>query len=376
MGAGSSTCASADEDVLPTPDLIGKCWKMTAIGSPSDPALLQDLPRPVPAVAPNQVLVKVAAAALNPIDYKLMQGKVKVMASPPFVAGKDFAGTVHTAGSASGFAVGDEVFGDANVGLDTAGGSLSTYLLVSSDIIAKKPTSMSMEEASSISLVGQTVLDCLAKASPKEGARVLILGASGGVGTSAVQICKARGLHVIGVCSGANAELVGSLGADEVIDYTQQDWSASLAEQKVQVVFDFAPSGASSVESWDKSRLVLEKGGQFITISGHDPEGAVTVSGIMGGVAKTVWRNTFGDFKYYLVLKKSEAAKLQQLAALVDEGKLRAVVDQVFPWDEVHAAFAKLMSGRAKGKLVVTVGSTDAVVEEVVEAPKASESEQ
>merc|ERR1719272_1511292 len=142
---------------------------------------------------------------------------------------------------------------------------------------------MSMEEASSISLVGQTVLDCLTKASPSEGARVLILGASGGVGTAAVQICKARGLHVIGVCSGRNKELVLGLGADQVIDYTAADWSVELAGHKVEVVFDFAPSGADSAESWHNAKCVLARGGRFITISGDDPEGKVTIGSVVTG---------------------------------------------------------------------------------------------
>jgi len=334
---------------------------MTSIGLPSDPAVLKEERRLIPAVGSNQVLVKVHSAALNPIDYKLAEGRIAVIATPPFVLGFDFAGTVVKAGDNSGFKKGQEVFGDVPNRKEASltGGSLSTYILVPANLIALKPANLSMEEASSISLVGQTVLDCFTKAAPSAGSRVLILGASGGVGTLATQIAKARGLHVIGVCSGKNEKLVKSLGADEVIDYKQEDWSSVLANQKVEVVFDFAPSGPSSVVSWDKSQKVLQKGGRFVTISGDDPKGAVTVGSFLSGTAKGIWRNTVGDYKYHMVLKKSDASKLKVLADMAQQGELKAVLDEVYPWDKVHTAFAKLMSGRAKGKIVVTVDHTE-----------------
>ena len=183
--------------------------------------------------------------------------------------------------------------------------------------------------------MGQTVLDCLAKAAPSAGARVLILGASGGVGTSAVQIMKAEGLFVIGVCSGKNAGLVTDLGADQVVDYTAEDWSETLAgdDDKVDLVFDFAPSGSHSTESWEKATKVLAKGGRFITISGSSADGSVTLGSIISGMASASFTNTFGAHKYYSVLKVSDALKLQRLAKLADEGKLKPVIDTVYPWE-------------------------------------------
>jgi len=334
----------------------GKCWKMTAIGSPSDPALLKEQPRDIPPVGPKEVIVKVAAAALNPIDYKLCEGKIAVIAVPPFTCGFDFAGVVEQAGAQSGFEVGAEVFGDVPNLKESSplGGSLSTYILAPSHLLALKPPSLTPQEACSMPLVGMTVLDCLAKAAASNGARVLIIGASGGVGTMAVQIAKAKGLHVIGVCSGRNSAMVTELGANEVIDYTQEDWSVKLQSNKVEVVFDFAPSGASSVESWQKSNLVLLNGGRFITISGDDPNGEITIGKAVGGMAWSTVQNTFGTYKYHLVLKSSDAKKLEELSALVAEGKLKPVIEEVYEWKDVHQAFAKLMSGRASGKVVVT----------------------
>ena len=213
---------------------------------------------------------------------------------------------------------------------------------------------MTFEEASSISLVGQTVLDSIAKAAPTPGARVLVLGASGGVGTIAVQVCKARGLTVIGVCSAKNRDLVLGLGADDIIDYTQDDWSVKLANEKVEVVFDFAPSGPSSTDSWNKAQQVLARSGRFITISGHHPEGVVTVGSFLSDSVGTMVNNTFGNFSYHFVLKVSAADKLRDLAAMVEARKLKPVVEEVYPWENVHDAFVKLLSGRASGKLVIT----------------------
>lgn len=355
---GNTLCTT--EDPIVTEPRTGVCWKMTGVGSPANPSLLKEQTRPVPTVGDKQVLVQVAAAALNPIDYKLATGKIAVVATPPFVAGFDFAGTVVAAGAKSGFEPGQQVFGDVpnRKEADLLGGSLSSYILVPSDVIALKPTEVSMTDASAISLVGQTVLDCLAKAAPTDGARVLILGASGGVGTTAVQICKAQGLHVIGVCSGRNRALVEELGADRVIDYTTVEWSEALAADKVDVVFDFAPSGPSSVASWDNAKKVLVKGGCFVTISGDDPEGKVTVGSFLGGAIGSAVNNIFGSFNRYSVLKKAHSSKLQQLSTLMQAGQLRAVVERVYEWSEVHEAFEKLMSGRAQGKLVVKAKSS------------------
>jgi len=188
---------------------------------------------------------------------------------------------------------------------------------------------------------------------------VLILGASGGVGTVGIQICKARGFHTIGVCSAKNRDLVLSLGADEVIDYRANDWSEQFQEsaQKVDVVLDFAPSGPDSSNAWLKAKRVLKRGrqGEFITISGPDEQGKVTLGGAVALVSKSAWRNTFSGFKYRLVLKTSSTEKLIELKQLVDEGKLKPVVEKVCSFEEVPAAYEHLMSGRAVGKICVSV---------------------
>jgi len=339
----------------------GKAWKMTDAGAPSDPALAKLTVRTLPSIQKDQVLVKVAAAALNPIDYKIAKGHMAMVAKPPCFLGKDFAGVVFQAGEASGFERGQEVFGDVgNAGeADPCGGSLSEYMIVPGCQIALKPKSLEPAEAASLSLGGQTVLDCMAKAEAQQplpaGARVLILGASGGVGSVAIQICRARGLHTIGVCSGKNRALVESLGADEVIDYREHDWSKRLKDDKVDVVFDFAPSNPMSSSSWEKAVQVLKAGQPFITISGPDEEGQVTLASYLELMARVAWRNTFSGFKYRFVVKATRATHLMQLSRLVSEGNLKPVVEKVYPFSEVLAAYGHLMSGRAVGKICVTV---------------------
>jgi len=333
-----------------------KAWLQTAPGEPSNGQLLKMVDRKVGAPRSGQVVVKVVSAALNPLDYKICEGKMP-MGKIPLYPASDFAGEVVEAAPDSGFTVGQEVFGDSRNmdGGNPKGGSLSEYLLVNKIELALKPKSLTFAEASGLPLVGMTVLDCLALANVSAGARVLILGASGGVGSTAVQICKARGFHVIGVCSTKNKDLVASLGADEVIDYKEKDWGIYLQEAKVNNVFDFAPSSAASSEAWDKATQVMVKGGKFVTISGPDPDGRITVCGFIKMTIQKFFRNKCSGFEWHLGLKVVDAKKLEELAKLVDDGKLRVVLDKTYGFAEVNDAYKYLMSGRAVGKICVSV---------------------
>jgi len=341
----------------------GLAWKMTSVGKPSDAALNKQETRSLPSPTEDQVLVKVAGVALNPIDYKLAEGHMRAAGTPPLYMAGDFAGVVVEAGAKSGFSKGQEVFGDLlnKSEANPLGGSLSEYILVPGKIIALKPNGLTATDAASLSLVGQTVLDCVAKAEAKrklpEGARVLILGASGGVGKMGVQICQARGFHTIGVCSGKNRDLVMSLGASEVIDYKEHDWSEKLKDDKVDVVFDFAPSGADSTTAWEKAIKVLKPGriGEFITISGPDEKGEVSLGKLVDMLARVAWRNTFSGFKHRFVLKQASTAKLETLKEYVEGGTLKPVVEKVYPFSDVPKAYDHLMSGRAVGKICVSV---------------------
>ena len=327
------------------------CYVMKGIGSCTDEALMCEGERPIPS-DPSSVLIKVKAAALNPIDVKLCAGLIPVYAKPPLVPGKDFAGVVVGPGGA--WREGDEVYGDVgNVAVaDAIGGSLSEYVLVDGAHVARKPTTCSWAEAASLSLVGQTVYDVHAAARLRLGSTVVVLGASGGVGTFAVQYLAAKGFTVIGVCSAKNAALVKDLGAAQTVDYAMGPWPSAIAG-KVDGVFDFAPSGPHNAGYWAEACEVLKPGGVFVTISGEDPHGAFSIPSFLLAQCVMAWRNWFSGFRYTFVLKSPSTYKLAEIAALVEAGKIRPVVDEVFPWGKAHAAFARLESGRAVGKVVV-----------------------
>ena len=299
-------------------------------------------------------MIRVHAAALNPIDYKLCAGLIPAYAAPPLVPGKDFAGTVLVAGCGNEWETGDQVYGDAG-NLSTSrpmGGSLSEYILAEGTQICTKPRNCTFEEAATLSLVGQTVWDVHAASRLEKGASVVVLGASGGVGTFAVQFLRAKGMNVIGVCSKKNAPLVASLGAAKTIDYADGPWTARV-EEKVDGVFDFAPSGAHNAGYWAEATTVLRPGGVFVTISGDDARGAFSITSYVASKVRAAWRNVTSEHRYVFVLKSSHTDKLREIKAMVERGDIKPIVDATFPWEEAHAAFAKMESGRAVGKIVV-----------------------
>lgn len=340
-----------------------KCYVMNGVGSCADAALLCEGERPIPEdpypIGP-EVLIRVKAAALNPIDAKLCAGLIPAYATPPLVPGKDFAGVVVVAGCGNAWEDDDEVYGDVgNVSLkNVIGGSLSEYILVDGNHIARKPKACSWAEAASLSLVGQTVWDVHAASGLAEGQTVVVLGASGGVGTFGVQYLRAKGLTVIGVCSAKNAKLVSDLGASKTIDYAAGPWTAAV-DGKVDGVFDFAPSGPHNAGYWAEACDVMKPGGVFVTISGEDPRGAFSIPSFLKAKLVALWRNWRSGFKYTFVLKKPATHKLREITAMVDAGQIKPVVDHVFPWAEAHAAFRRLESGRAVGKVVVLPPNAD-----------------
>ena len=149
-----------------------------------------------------------------------------------------------------------------------------------------------------------------------------------------------------------NAALVKNLGAAQTVDYAMGPWPSAIAG-KVDGVFDFAPSGPHNAGYWAEACEVLKPGGVFVTISGEDPHGAFSIPSFLLAQCVMAWRNWFSGFRYTFVLKSPSTYKLAEIAALVEAGKIRPVVDEVFPWGKAHAAFARLESGRAVGKVVV-----------------------
>ncbi|HEY0255567.1 MAG TPA: NADP-dependent oxidoreductase [Kofleriaceae bacterium] len=315
------------------------------------PVEIVDVPEPV--LKPRDLRVKVAAASLNPLDYKIRDGKVKLVIrrKPPIVLGCDIAGTVVAVGfEVTGFAVGDEIF--ARLDKYWMGG-LAEYACVDEALAAKKPGTSTMVEAASIPLAGLTALQALRdKIGATPGQRVLIQAGAGGVGSLAIQIGKILGLWVATTTSTKNVELVTSLGADQVVDYKKQNVSVL---DELDGVFD-SLGPASELESI----AVTKRGGIVVGVGGL-PDAEFRRQAMPWFTAPAIWAMTAKrraaakrhgvTFKYLYM--RPDGAELAELATWISQGTLKPLVHQVFPFAQVREAFAELERGHARGKIVV-----------------------
>jgi NADPH:quinone reductase-like Zn-dependent oxidoreductase len=314
-------------------------------GSP-DVLKLEERDKPVPAA--DEILVRVHAASVNPLDWHYMTGTPYVMrleaglGSPKDPRmGVDFAGTVEAVGpSVTHFKPGDEVFGGRD-------GAFAEYVTVREvRAVARKPANMSFEQAAAVPIAGITALQALRdKAQVHAGQKVLINGASGGVGTFAVQIAKSLGAEVTGVCSTRNLDMVRSIGADHVIDYTREDFTRGT--QHYDVIVDNV--GTHSVAEYER---VLNAKGVYVMI------GSTTPGNWFGWlelplVAKL--RSPFTSQKLGMMLADLNHKDLDVLGELMQSGKLTPVIDRSYRLSEVPAAIRYLQAGHARGKVVITV---------------------
>lgn len=304
---------------------------------PVDVLDVREAPDPRP--RRGEVRVRVHAAALNPKDVLLRKGKLAWAGGRRFPkgTGHDLAGVVDAVGpgDVGGIAVGDEVFGMINgFRARTAAG----HVTLPAGEVARKPATLDFVEAAAVPLAALTALQALRDDARLEaGERVLVNGASGGVGTFAVQIATILGGEVTGICSHRNVELVRSLGARDVVDYGVED--AFAGTQRWDVVFDVFGN-----RSFDEARRVLARGGRYVS----------TVPS-----PRIVWdtlRTLFRPRRARLVVVKSRRRDLEALARWIDAGSLRPVIDQVYPLDAVRDAHAHLETKRTRGKVVVRVG--------------------
>lgn len=317
-----------------------------------------DMPRPE--LRDDEVLVQVHAAGVNLLDSKIRDGEFKLILPYrlPLVLGHDVAGVVVEVGSrVRQFKPGDEVYARPD---DFRIGSFAEYIAVKEESLAIKPKALSMEEAASIPLVGLTAWQALIeRAGLKKGQKVFIQAGSGGVGTFAVQLAKHVGATVATTTSSANIDLVKSLGADIVVDYKKDDFEKVL--QNYDVVLHSQDAAAL-----EKSLRVLKPGGTLVSISGPpDPafaKGAgapwfvkLIVRLLSSGVRK---RAAQRDLRYSFLFMRANGHQLREITSLVDAGAIRPVVDRVFPFDSTNQAMAYVETGRAKGKVVVKVGSS------------------
>jgi NADPH:quinone reductase-like Zn-dependent oxidoreductase len=305
---------------------------------------LADIEKPVP--GDSQLLVRVHAAAVNALDWHVMRGApylarmVMGLRKPKDIRmGVDFAGTVEAVGKAvTRFQPGDEVFGGRT-------GAFAQYVTVPENEAARKPASLTFEQAATIPVAALTALQALRdQAKVRPGQKVLINGASGGVGTFMVQLARSLGAEVTGVSSGRNADMVRSIGASQVIDYTKEDFTKR--PERYDVVIDNV--GNRSVGAF---RSVLKPDGKYILVGGGtgrwvDPFPRIIGMKLMSPFVKH-------DLLFFIA--NLNPADLAYVAELVQTGKVTPVIDRIFPLSDIRAAVGYVDEGHARAKVVVTV---------------------
>lgn len=300
-----------------------------------------------PVVDDERMLVRVRAAGTHMGDWHVMTGlpyMIRAMGyglrgPRPRVRGSDFAGTVEAVGeNVSGFQPGDEVLGVGQ-------GSFAEYCVARPDRITLKPSDLTFEQAAALPTSGLTALQALRdKANVQPGHKVMVIGAGGGVGSFAVQLAKAFGAHVTGVCSTTKVELVASLGADEVIDYTGKD---PLGTREFDSIVDTAGGRPLS-----QLRGALTAGGTLVLVGA---EGGGRLTGPVGRSLRAMVLSPFVSQRLPFLFSSIRPDDLAVLAGLVVEGKVAPVIDRTYPLAEAPAALAHLGEGHARGKTVITV---------------------
>jgi NADPH:quinone reductase-like Zn-dependent oxidoreductase len=310
---------------------------------------LENVEKPVP--NDDQILVRVRAASVNPYDWHLVEGTPKILhmmgvgLRKPKVTrvGVDFAGTIEAVGkNVTQFKAGDEVFGGKS-------GAFAEYVCPRADrAVALKPASITFEQAASVNIAGITALQALRdKGKVQAGQKVLINGASGGVGTFAVQIAKTFGANVTGICSTRNVDLVRSLGADQVIDYTKEDFTKST--ERYDVILDNVTN-----HSLSECRRVLTPKGIYVMIGG----GGVNEQGFIGLMARPLKAMVLSPFisqQMGMMMADPSQKDLTVLADLMQSGKVKPVIDRSYKLSEVPDAIRYLEQGHARGKVVITL---------------------
>ena len=311
---------------------------------PPDVLKVKEIEKPVP--KDNELLVRVRAASLNFIDAGLVRGPsiLRLMSGlrkPKFTGfGRDFAGVVEVTGKdVTEFKPGDEVFG-------LRWGALAEYVCARKDHVALKPTNITFEQAGAVGLAGLTALQGLKTGKIHAGQKILINGASGGVGTFALQIAKAFDTDVTAVCSTRNVEIARTLGADHVIDYTKEDFTKR--EERYDLLFDNVNN-----HSFSERRRLLKPGG-ICVLAGIGSAGLH--KGQLGRIAgnfTAAWRSRFVDQKFESYVTTSNGADLKFLSDLMAEGKVTPFVEKTYSLDQTADALRYFEDGHARGKLVI-----------------------
>ncbi len=292
-----------------------------------------------PTINDDQVLIEVYDASLNPFDSSIREGHVRSMGELSFPAtlGGDLAGVIAEVGAkVTDFSIGDKVYGGAQA-LAGNSGSIAEYAATKAGVVAKAPANLSLQEAASLPLVGASALQALTEhIAPAAGQKILIFGASGGIGSAAVQIAKHFGAHVAAAVKSYGVEHVTALGADEVIDTDTADVTEVVKD------YDYVLNLVAGPD-WEKLFATLKTGGVAVSLTGQPDEAAATAHQATG----------------FAQMTKANTARLDALRDLIEQAVVTPQIGKVFPLDETRQAFAAREAGGINGKVVIEVKSED-----------------
>ncbi|TKC19060.1 NADP-dependent oxidoreductase [Robertmurraya kyonggiensis] len=312
---------------------------------------------PTPKIGEHEVLAEIHAASINPIDFKIRDGKVKMLLKykMPLILGNDFSGVVVKVGSkVTRFKIGDEIY--ARPRKDNIG-TFAEYIAIHEDDIALKPKNLSFEEAASIPLVGLTSYQAFHDIIQlQKGQKILIHAGAGGVGTFAIQLAKLMGTTVATTASEVGAKLVESLGADEIINYKTEKFEEKL--KNYDAVFDTL--GGKNLE---KSFEVIKDGGKIVSVSGlpnarfAQEYGSGFLKQMLFSLAssKLTALEKKHNVQYSFLFMKPSGEQLRTIANYIEGGKIKPVIDRVFPFEDAQKAMEYAELGRAKGKIIVKI---------------------
>ncbi|KAJ3044361.1 hypothetical protein HDV00_002253 [Rhizophlyctis rosea] len=321
-----------------------RAYAHAAYGPPTNLTLTS---LPVPTLKPNSVLIHLQAVSLNASDIEFLTGSpayTRIMGGltkpkPNFILGSDIAGTIVAIGpNVTEFQVGDKVMGDV---LEWFGG-FAEYVLAPTQWLIQKPGWMSWAEASAVPQAGVVALQGIRKGDVKEGQKVLINGAGGGAGSFAIQFAKMAGAHVTAVDREEKAGIMRELGADEVVNYKEEDFAVGKSNH-YDYILDFVASSERSLSSI-KNALALN--GQYILVGG--PVGKILESAFVAPLL-----NSFGSKKAGMLIHQKSKQDMEEICSLRQEGKLKIVVERVFKFEELVKAVEVVAEGRNQGKIVV-----------------------
>ena len=325
-----------------------KALQIVKYGEIKDSLTINEVEKP--SAKPDDILVEVKAASLNPIDYKMAQGHLKEMVplKLPSTIGFDVSGVVVEKGTkVTNFEIGDEIY--SRVPHEQMG-TVAEFVSINADKVAKKPENISFEEASGLPLTGLTAIQALEKAGIKEDDRILIHAGSGGVGSFAIQYAKAKGAIVYTTTSSKNADWVKALGADRVIDYKEEDYKE--VANNLDIVFDTLGDDYT----FDAFEIIKE-GGVVTSIVGPPDEESAKIMGIKDyklpeQLSKLIKEKSV---VYKHTWMQPNAVQLNEIKTMVEDGDIKPIVDLIYSFEDGVDAYEYLATGRAQGKVIISL---------------------